>query len=366
MTMAHRHDICRGAQLDSVKLVIPGESVAADMPAPDRPVSDRNQSPLERRVESVAVCAAISVLAATSLAAAARWSWLGDLAVHFRVQYAAVALAALTGLAWTRRWVWAGASFLAFALNVAAAGTVLSPTPGRAVAVEPARAAALRVAAINVLYSNTHYERVTSFLRTARPDLAVLVEITPAWRAGLAGLAQEFPHQYYAAGFLNRAGAPVQRGVLLLSRWPIERVATWKLGTHTEPALLATLTIRGRTLQLIGVHAAWPLGPDIQAERNRELGELAALARRTPRPLLVMGDLNITPFSPHFQALLSETGLQSAAEGEGWQPTWPTFLPPAGIQIDHALVSSGLAVVAFQRGPAVGSDHRPILVDLLF
>jgi endonuclease/exonuclease/phosphatase (EEP) superfamily protein YafD len=320
-------------------------------------------------VESAAVCAAISVLAATSLAATARWSWLGDLAVHFRVQYAAVALVALIGLAWARRWVWAVAAFVALALNVAAARPVLGPplwsaTPARAVAVEPAPPEVLRVAAINVLYSNTHYERVTSFLRTARPDVAVLVEITPAWRAGLAGLAAEFPQQYYSSGFLDRRGTQVQRGVLLLSRWPIERVATWKLGAHTEPALIATLTIRGRPLQLIGVHAAWPLGRAIQSERNRQLEALAALARRSPRPLLVVGDLNITPFSPHFQALLSDTGLRSAADVAGWQPTWPTFLPPAGIQIDHALVSAGLAVVAFQRGPGVGSDHRPILVDL--
>jgi hypothetical protein len=52
-----------------------------------------------------------------------------------------------------------------------------------------------------------------------------------------------------------------------------------------------------------------------------------------------MGDLNVSPFSPHFQALLSGGNLKSAAQGFGWQPTWPTFLPPAGIQIDHALTA---------------------------
>jgi endonuclease/exonuclease/phosphatase (EEP) superfamily protein YafD len=326
---------------------------------------------LGRRLEIAGVCATALVLAATSLAATARYSWLGDLAVHFRVQYAGVALAALVALTWTRSWVWAGAALLAFALNVGAAvpalGLPLSvATPGRAVAVEPTRPVGnLRLAAINVLYSNTHYERVASFLRAARPDAVVLVEITPAWRAGLASLATEFPHQYYAGSWLNRGQGKAQRGVLLLSRWPIERAATWRLGSHTEPALIATLAVKGRELQLIGVHAAWPLGSRISAERNRELGELSGLVRSMPRPLVVLGDLNITPFSPHFQALLSSTGLRSAAEGEGWQPTWPTFLPPAGIQIDHALVG-GLAVLRFQRGPGVGSDHRPILVDLAF
>jgi len=41
---------------------------------------------------------------------------------------------------------------------------------------------------------------------------------------------------------------------------------------------------------------------------------------------VVMGDLNITPFSPHFQQLLADSGLHSAAEGFGWQTSWPSFL----------------------------------------
>jgi endonuclease/exonuclease/phosphatase (EEP) superfamily protein YafD len=346
-----------------VKLVIPEQDFRVDEAG--MPAMERTESSLVRRIRSGAVCAVVLILAATSLAAAARWSWLGDLAVHFRLQYAGVALVALIGLAWARSWVWAATALLALVINAAAAPPQWIAL-GPAVAIEPSPPTTLRACAINVLYSNTHYERVTSLLRTARPDVAVLVEITPVWRAALTGLGSEFPHQYYAAGSLNRAGSSAQRGVLLLSRWPIDRVATWKLGPHTEPAVIATIDVRGRALQLIGVHAAWPLGNAIQAERNRQLGELAAIARSTPPPLVVLGDLNVTPFSPYFETLLSSSGLRSAAQGKGWQPTWPTFLPPAGIQIDHALVSAGLTVLQFRRGPGVGSDHRPILVDLAF
>jgi endonuclease/exonuclease/phosphatase (EEP) superfamily protein YafD len=39
-------------------------------------------------------------------------------------------------------------------------------------------------------------------------------------------------------------------------------------------------------------------------------------------------------------------------------------MPPAGIQIDHALVSPGVQVRNFRRGPRVGSDHLPVVVDL--
>jgi endonuclease/exonuclease/phosphatase (EEP) superfamily protein YafD len=84
-----------------------------------------------------------------------------------------------------------------------------------------------------------------------------------------------------------------------------------------------------------------------------------------PEPLLIAGDFNTTPHSPHFTDLINRSGLRSAALGRHWAPTWPTFFMPAGIQIDHVLVSDGVAVKRFETGPAVGSDHLPIIVDLL-
>jgi endonuclease/exonuclease/phosphatase family metal-dependent hydrolase len=75
--------------------------------------------------------------------------------------------------------------------------------------------------------------------------------------------------------------------------------------------------------------------------------------------------LNISPFSPHFQAFVAAGNLKSAAQGYGWQPTWPTFMPPAGIQIDHAVTSASITVTRFWRGAALGSDHLPILIEFV-
>ena len=43
------------------------------------------------------------------------------------------------------------------------------------------------------------------------------------------------------------------------------------------------------------------------------------------------------------------------------------FLQPfaLGIQIDHALVSPEVQVQRFSRGPGNGSDHRPIVIDVI-
>jgi endonuclease/exonuclease/phosphatase family metal-dependent hydrolase len=116
---------------------------------------------------------------------------------------------------------------------------------------------------------------------------------------------------------------------------------------------------------VFAVHASWPVQPGSAARRNRELAHIARLAQARSTPLVVLGGLNISPFSPRFGQLLADSGLRSAAEGFGWQPTWPAFLPPAGIQIDHELVSAGIAVRSFRRGPTDGSDHRPSVADLV-
>ncbi len=118
-------------------------------------------------------------------------------------------------------------------------------------------------------------------------------------------------------------------------------------------------------MRIFAVHTTWPMAPASAGRRNQQLELLAERARPVTLPLVVMGDMNITPFSPYFQQLLTDGGLRSAAEGFGWQASWPSFFPLAGIQIDHALVNSRVAVEHFTRGAATGSDHLPIVADLV-
>ncbi|HYK24902.1 MAG TPA: endonuclease/exonuclease/phosphatase family protein [Steroidobacteraceae bacterium] len=335
-----------------------------------------------RRIALATMILVIVTGGSTLLASTADSWWVGDLAVHFRLQYAAAALIALLVLGWARRWVWAGAALVVLAVNgIAAApilgggsvirgaiaGAPLAISDSQGLAADPRgtggrRTASprqpLRIASINVLFHNTHYDDVAAFLRRERPDAAVLVEITPAWHAALDALRDEFPWQYYAESGHHHGGT------LLLSRWPIEGMETVPMGPHADPTVVAVLSVRGRTLHLIGVHPSWPLGPAVSSERNRELIELAARARATPAPLIMAGDFNVTPFSPHFRDFIARSGLHWTAQGAGWQPTWPTFLPVGGIQIDHVFVSPGINVRSFARGSGIGSDHRPILVDL--
>ncbi len=88
-------------------------------------------------------------------------------------------------------------------------------------------------------------------------------------------------------------------------------------------------------------------------------------------PLIVAGDFNLTPWSPRFPAVLSASGLKLADTGSIWPHTWPApsgwfygGLVVRGFPIDHILVSRHFALLAARRGPDIGSDHLPVIVDL--
>lgn len=314
-----------------------------------------------QRILAAGAVLTLSILAASLLAMTAGVFWLGDLAVHFPVQYAGLALLSFVLFAVLRRPGWAALALLLAAFNAMNAAPMLAarpPAPAPTVR-GPADPVRVRVASINVLYTNGQFQRVADFIHHERPDAVVLVEMNETWRRALAGVKNEFPYRYETLGASHR-------GVNLWSRLPMKDVGVLPIEARQEPAVQATLTTHGRVLRLFGVHASWPVVPASAARRNRQLVLLAERAHATTSiPLLIVGDLNITPFSPHFRRLLADGGLRSAADGFGWQPTWPSFLLPAGIQIDHALVNTAVTVHAFRRGPFDGSDHRPIIVDLV-
>jgi endonuclease/exonuclease/phosphatase (EEP) superfamily protein YafD len=309
---------------------------------------------------SPALVLTAALVLSTLIASAAGSAWIADLAVHFRLQYAALGLLAFVLFAAARRPAWAAvALFIAIANGLIAAPLLVSRPAASSVLARAEDGVPVRLAFVNVFHGNDDFRRVLAFVHAEKPDAVVFAEVDAEWRKQLAALKKDYPHEFATQG---RWG----RGLLLLSRVPLQNAARLKVSNDAEPPLVATLMLQeGKPLQVIGMHANWPFGLRSQTSRDDQLAELARAAQVTPRPLVVLGDLNVSPFSGHFQALLSVGRLVSAATGFGWQPTWPEFMPPAGIQIDHALVSPGVQVREFRRGAQVGSDHLPVVVDLL-
>ena len=102
-------------------------------------------------------------------------------------------------------------------------------------------------------------------------------------------------------------------------------------------------------------------GAERAFERAAEVA--AALA---DQPVLLMGDLNVTPWSPVFARLLKDGDLRDASGARGLTTTWPANCLWCGVLIDHVLVDPKLAVIGSRVAQDIGSDHRPVVAELAF
>jgi endonuclease/exonuclease/phosphatase (EEP) superfamily protein YafD len=297
--------------------------------------------------------------AAGSLAAAAtiagffdRFGWAFDLATHFRVQYAVVLL--LIGAAFLagRRYRHAAVFLLLGFVNAALVLPMFfGQTPPA-----PSGAVRLRAMLLNVHTANTQYARVLEVIDEFSPDILMLEELDDKWVAGLAGLKTTYPH--------SRASVREDNfGIALFSRLPFERPSILYLGSAGVPSVVAQIEVNGARFAVLGTHPLPPGSPEYIALRNEQLDSIADFSVKMNTPLVVLGDLNVTPWSYHFQRLLQRSGLRDSARGRGIQPTWPSDAKVLLIPIDHCLFSKGIVVLNRQAGPDVGSDHYPLIVD---
>ena len=290
----------------------------------------------------------------TLLAWGARWHWALDLLCHFPVQIAATSLIPLAILLAHRRCKAALLPAAVLAVNMAQVLPIYLP------ARQPACSGpVIRAISANVLRSNQQYARFIQYIRSRQPDFFLAMEVDEKWLAELEPLHEDYPYHIAQPG----SGA---FGIALYSRVPIEDHEIIESAVAGVPMIRATLLLGDRHLAFIGVHPVPPVKSGTAELRNGQLKEIAALTAPLPNPRLLLGDLNVTSWSPHFADLVRDCRLRDARQGFGVQPTWPGLSGIARllqIPIDHTLVSEDVEVIARRVGPGIGSDHRPVEIE---
>ena len=78
--------------------------------------------------------------------------------------------------------------------------------------------------------------------------------------------------------------------------------------------------------------------------------------------LILVGDLNITQWSPIYHDLEKKLELRNTLSG--FDNTWPSFLPFKIFQLDHIMLSKNLKLTNSKVLENVGSDHYPIISEI--
>lgn len=97
-----------------------------------------------------------------------------------------------------------------------------------------------------------------------------------------------------------------------------------------------------------------------QSSRVRQLHYIAKRMKHYEHAIL-MGDLNCEPDSSEFLMLHDEAGLNAPPPSP---PTFPSWQPQR--RIDHILTRGAARVAALETMPFVGSDHLPIIAEVVF
>lgn len=235
------------------------------------------------------------------------------------------------------------------------------PGPARAVAGQRT----LGLLELNLRFGQADLSELAAAVDAAAPDLLVLTEVTkadaeafdqPKWRKRMP----------YRVGTGGKDFDPVTggdpTGTMVLSRLPIKELE--RTGDTSFTNLAVQVERDGRPFVLVAAHPVNPVhGLSGWLRDGQAVAHLAE--RYADGPLVVAGDLNATGEHLTLRNLLARAKLTDAAEGQGWQPTYPAdeWFPPL-IAIDHVLVSAQVQATGLSTVRVTGTDHLGLLARL--
>lgn len=238
----------------------------------------------------------------------------------------------------------------------------------------------LRVVTFNVLPINPDFERIAAWLRTTDADVILLQELPPEKSAIMADwLAADYPY----------VDAIPETTQITLSRTPFESMEPIDLGGWWVSRL--TLDHAGRTVALYNVHMAMPTRdtPHLtlpinngfvqlalqydETRRNRLIRALLDIVQAEERPYIVAGDFNTSDNAVIYDEMAARMADSYREAAAGLGGTWPAgvgeegfpaWIPPL-LRIDYVWHSRHFHTQQAAIGPQLGSDHLPLVVDLM-
>jgi endonuclease/exonuclease/phosphatase (EEP) superfamily protein YafD len=300
--------------------------------------------------------ASLAVCAATLAGYLGRSSWFLDLFSHFRLQYLFLLACATALFIFNERYPQAIASGLFAGLNLFSIAPLYLKKGRQKAGQSGNPRGTYRVLLVNVLQSNDAFGTVRHLIRSQEPDFLVLIEANKTWIDQLSPALEEFPYRQMPLREDNY-------GIALFSRFPMRASEVRHFGAARVPSIIATFRLQGRPVTILATHPPPPKNNHKSRQRNIQMTQVAEFIRNQSGEVLLVGDLNMTSWSPHFKDLIRTSGLRDSRHGFGLQNTWPTDRRLLMIPIDHILVSSGVIVQLRRIGQFTGSDHLPVIMD---
>lgn len=226
--------------------------------------------------------------------------------------------------------------------------------------VSPDRTFSLMIS--NVLQDNKETERLLALIKSRKPNLIVLSETSHDWAEAMEDLHDDYP--YRQAKVLDNT-----YGIMLFSQLEIVESEIRYLVEDHIPSIFALVKLpSGDTFQLFCIHPTPPVpGENVRStERDKEILLVGKLAKKSPLPVIVSGDLNDVAWSYTNQLFQNTSGLLDPRRGRGFYNTFHAQHRFFRYPLDHVFCSVHFQLVEIERLPDIGSDHFPMWVKLAY
>jgi endonuclease/exonuclease/phosphatase (EEP) superfamily protein YafD len=287
--------------------------------------------------------AALPLTIALLISLFSAWFPLADSLSHFRTHMFAALFVLSVGFAFLK------SRKLAIAMAFCAAISALSVYPAWPFLSPYAQLShPLKLIQFNTLFSNPAPDRSLTWIKSEKPDFIMLQEVSSKTLAIYDGLAESMPY-----GALCKF-APVG-GVAVRSKFPLIGQGC----VEKQGLVWMRADVNGTRISFASVHLHWPW-PFKQAKQIEWMQESL---KAIPRPVVLTGDFNAAAWSEAVSkvAMASDTRLVPGLRFTlrmGPRPIGPIAFMP----IDHVMMPDRFVVGNIAVGPALGSDHLPVVV----
>lgn len=220
----------------------------------------------------------------------------------------------------------------------------------------------LRLLVCNVLTPNRQADKLLALVATERPDVLVVVETDSWWEQRLAPLEQDYPYSL-------KCPQDNLYGMHVYSRLKLSDAEIQYLVDKEIPSMHMMVHLpQGQQVRLHCVH---PMPPsptenDESEDRDAELVMVGKSVAKSAFPAIVTGDLNDVAWSTTTRLFLKVSGLLDPRRGRGMFSTFHAGYPFLRWPLDHVFHSDDFVLGSLRRLTHVGSDHFPILVELVY
>jgi len=207
----------------------------------------------------------------------------------------------------------------------------------------------VRLLFANLWIQNPTPQRLLVWITREDPDIIALVEAGPqAQKALIKPLLAHYP--YMARRY----------DTYIFSRYRLSKVRPRPAGYSLMTAEVAA---PGGPFTLALAHLTRPWPFTVATDQPEQFARMALdLEDEHPERLIIAGDFNTTPSASGLRDFARHLELSAAPAPSG---TWPAQLPGiVRIGIDNVLSGRDLYLRNRVVGPAYGSDHRPVRVDI--